>query len=383
MKLKSLFLLLILAMMLLFAGCERKTTETIIQTIPGGSATYLGSKACEACHTDDGKYPNFMRTGHPYKLNDIDSAMRPVGQYYPFTTVPLPSDLNASDLSMVIGGFWWKARYINNLGEILTGADRQYNFATDEFVAYDAANAPSIDYDCGECHTTGYEPDGNHQNGLPGLVGTWELNGIQCEECHGPGSLHASDPYNTPDMIVDYDSEQCGKCHVRGELGTIPASGGFIMHHEQYNEVYVTKHSTLQRGCVHCHDVHYTLHPQASIPERDAAIVVDCESCHPDEEVSFANTDVDDHLTDPAGPSECIDCHMPFAVKSAVSPSNFVGDVRSHLFRINADSLAEMFSPDGSMANGYLTLEFTCLRCHDDESKAWAARHADDIHIAP
>jgi len=68
-----------------------------------------------------------------------------------------------------------------------------------------------------------------------------------------------------------------------------------------------------------------------------------------------------------------------------------MGDVRSHLFAINPDSTASMFSEDSSTANGYLTVEFACLYCHDGNSshgepaadpltKAEASEFAEQIH---
>ncbi len=104
-----------------------------------------------------------------------------------------------------------------------------------------------------------------------------------------------------------------------------------------------------------------------------------CENCHLDETESFINSDIE-HYESSAGP-DCIDCHMARAAKSAVAVGPFEGDVRSHLFRINTAADAEMFTPDGSFANGYLTLEYTCLQCHASESKSWAADHADRVHV--
>jgi hypothetical protein len=93
--------------------------------------------------------------------------------------------------------------------------------------------------------------------------------------------------------------------------------------------------------------------------------------------VSFARTTIDDHISEGL---TCLDCHMPLAAKSAVATGTYEGDIHSHLWRINVDSLAEMFTPDGSFANGYLTLEFTCLKCHSDETKGWASRQAHNAH---
>jgi hypothetical protein len=59
--------------------------------------------------------------------------------------------------------------------------------------------------------------------------GSWEDEGVQCEACHGPGSIHAelaSDAGRRPDdselreiraaIVVSPDAQICGACHSRG-----------------------------------------------------------------------------------------------------------------------------------------------------------------------
>lgn len=366
MKVTKLLTLFLGLSLLLVWGCDRKVTEQVTKVSPS-SAEYIGSEACQACHADI--YASFRKTGHPYKLNEAKDVQNP--DYYPFTTVPNPPPgVSWSDVSMVIGGFWWKARFIDTLGYIITGDSVQYNPATGGWVAYHSGE--TVPYDCGPCHMTGYKDTG-HQNGKEGLIGTWALNGIQCEECHGPGSVHQQDPYNV-DMVVDRSNGLCAKCHIRGESNKIPASGGFIRHHEQWNEMSRTKHAALK--CVDCHDPHIGLHP--SNPDRAAAIKLKCENCHIKETESFKNSGIN-HYGSSAGP-DCIDCHMPKADKSATASGPYEGDLRSHLCRINIDPNAEMFTSDGHYANGYLTLEYTCLTCHSDKDKTWAANNAVRIH---
>ncbi|MFQ6031694.1 MAG: ethylbenzene dehydrogenase-related protein, partial [Candidatus Zixiibacteriota bacterium] len=204
-------------------------------------------------------------------------------------------------------------------------------------------------------------------------VGTWAFPGIQCEECHGKGSLHAQSP-DDYEMTVDRSSALCGRCHKRGDPYVIDAKGGFIKHHEQYEELLATKKFIF--ACVDCHDPHVGLHPNNL--ERASAIKIDCGTCHYKEAKAFEESDLP-HYSDGY---DCIDCHMPYAAKSAVAVSTYKADIRSHLFRINADSTAEMFSSDGKSAKGYLTLEYVCLTCHDDpdETKGWAASWAHKVH---
>ena len=360
-----------LVALIIFSGCERKVTEEVIKKVDAENAAYIGSAACQACHAD--LYASFEKTGHPYKLNDASDAFTP--GYYPFTTLPTSSpELDLSQAFMVIGGFRWKARFIDSSGFIMTGDQVQYNFGNDTWTAYHSGETKA--YDCGPCHMTNYKGVGN-QDDLPGLIGTWEFNGIQCEECHGPGEIHAGDPYNIGMKIYDVGSnETCGRCHKRGEPEDgIPASGGFVKHHEQWNEMFSSKHQALQ--CVDCHDPHIGLHPDN--PDRASAIKINCEKCHFNEAATFADSPITQHISEGL---TCIDCHMPKAAKSAIAVGTYEGDVRSHLFGINTDSTAEMFTPDGAYASGYLTLEYTCLQCHTGalDTKAWASLNAKFAH---
>ena len=321
-----------------------------------GGATYVGMDACAACHQEQADL--VAKSGHYYKLNKVVDGKAPT---YPFTTLTdLPEGYTWNDITYVIGGYNWKARFIDKDGYIITGADEnattQFNFPN-PVVGNDAgwvgyhAGEKEKPYNCGPCHTTGYQPEGN-QDGLPGLVGTWTEPGIRCEECHGPGSNHVADPIGVA-LKIDRDAEACGACHVRGGPEAINAKGGFIKHHEQYEEYFQTKHRAL--SCVTCHDPH-----EGVIPARKAGtatVRVECESCHFQEAKNQASPAMKVMV-------ECIDCHMPRITKSAVGDAAaFTGDIRTHLWAIDPDATAQ-FSEDGSTANPQITLDFACKSCH-------------------
>jgi len=182
------------------------------------------------------------------------------------------------------------------------------------------------------------------------------------EECHGPGKAHV-EADGDGNILKDTSSAACGKCHIRGDQDKIPANGGFIRHHVQYNELLAGPHSSLD--CIECHNPHKPL---------QSSIIADCSSCHQDEAAAFTGSRMEK-----LGKT-CKDCHMPTASKSAVSSIRWQGDVKSHLIKINVDPDAKMFTDDGEWAKGYLTLEFACLKCHLDRSAAWAASHAENAH---
>jgi len=323
---------------------------------PVTAAWYAGSDSCANCHMDN--YNDFRASGHPYKLQPVVNVRT--------WKLPTPKGYTWDDISYVIGGAMKKARFIDKEGYIITTAKdgspapTQYNLETGFWVDYHAGEKKP--YKCGPCHMTAYSPEGN-QDGLPGLIGTWAFPGIQCEECHGPGSDHVKNP-KTAKLKIDKTSAACGKCHIRGDKDTIPASGGFIRHHEQYNEWLASPHAG-NVECVDCHDPHKT---------SKAAIKIGCADCHDD--IGAKYTKNIHSLTK----IECIECHMPRATKSAVKFDANIGDVRTHIFKINTDSGYSMFTEDGKFAKDALAIEFACLGCHKARNKKWAAAKHGTIH---
>ena len=261
----------------------------------------------------------------------------------------------------MIGGYNWKARFIDHEGFIITGdenATTQYNFWNEElemgdsWVAYHAGEERP--YNCGTCHTTGYSPEGN-QDDLPGFIGTWEEGGIQCEECHGPGSAHVEYPRSFS-VKVDRDGAACGSCHRRGSVESVDASGGFIKHHEQYEELFQGKHVTID--CVICHDPHAGV---IQLRNEDLPTTrTQCENCHKDQ------TRVQNNEKHGIVNVECIDCHMPKVTKSAlVIRKDIKGDIRTHLMDIDPFQVGQ-FNEDGSVALSSLSLDFACRGCHNE-----------------
>lgn len=202
-----------------------------VSDAPGaGGAEYIGAQICAGCHSEI--YDLYIKSGHAWKLNPVVDGQAPA---YPFTEITeLPQGYTWDDILYIIGGYNWKARFVDKDGYIITDAPgeagnteylNQWNFANQiigkeaGWVTYNSGeeNKP---YDCGSCHTTGYSPQGN-QDDLPGLIGTWAETGIKCEECHGPGSLHITNPRGFT-MQIDRDSEQCGS--ATGEVRSNPST---------------------------------------------------------------------------------------------------------------------------------------------------------------
>lgn len=137
---------------------------------PGDPATagqeYVGSQTCGGCHTDI--FAKFTQSGHPHITTKVENG-RPPTYPHDSTTGGLPDPPEGyswEDISFVIGGFGWKARFVDQEGYLITGESAQYNLpnqllGTDaQWVPYHPGEA-ALPHDCGACHTTGYSPEGN------------------------------------------------------------------------------------------------------------------------------------------------------------------------------------------------------------------------------
>jgi hypothetical protein len=393
------------------------------------TASYVGSSTCQPCHAEI--HAKFMNSGHSYKLNKVENDAVPT---YPSFTPGIAGALEGIDddtasatvsgvdtadpdgttgmtdnalgtpanygaVSYVIGGFGWKARWIDKDGYIVTGSAVQYNLETQGYAAYHN-NEVDKKYNCGNCHTTGWKhydatKNPNRQDNMPGMDGTFFAGGVHCEACHGAGSAHVAAggdktkitkvaiARTTADFTADHMAYglpvACSECHTRngekdypdytGGDGTIAVSGGLIRHHEQYDEKQGINPDDVAAGatgphkslaCTGCHNQHTTTKYQATSGD-DPGVKVGCTSCHADIEIKsvlMANL-------------ACTDCHMPKLVKSAVSHTSAgngptTGDIHSHIFKIDL-SQTKQFTDDGKKAYPWITATYACLTCHNSD----------------
>ena len=383
------------------------------------------------CHP--GQFASWVNTGHPYKI--VPKAKASMGMGYPAYVQAAQGEANAvdadfftdqaglvsvanaipngwDDVSYVIGGYGWKTRFIGTDGYIITGGKNgsmdsadwdkvQFNFPFDPGLIGAAAYPPLAatagtyhteerkPYTCGGCHTTGWIPDGDaatdgdltdNQDGLEGIHGTWVEPGVACEACHGPSRPHTELPYLV--RTADDAEASCANCHIRGDPYEVDTSGGFIRHHEQFEELITGKHQSV--GCPACHDPHEPVRYQTEYMALDGmandpnpgnankpGIRRDCVDCHFDKVETYATW-----AANYPGMAlvTCEQCHMPRVTKSAVKAGKFSGDTRTHIFAVNTrvDPIANMGAGStaaSSPAKPYLTLDWTCGGCHSDTAE--------------
>jgi|GEM_PF-1199378 len=388
---------------------------------------YAGSARCRTCHAaiKPINLAEFDRSGHPWKIQRIDRSKVVGGVYKPFPTgtnvdgIPLAPEALAAgysytsadtNIAYMIGGFGWKARWMNKLGYIYEGTKAQYNIGTHHptlknhgsynptnvsnrtFSMRDTVAQTGLIYNCGGCHTTGWKPyvattQPVRYNNLPGFDGTFLEFGVQCEACHGPGKAHADAPTAANIFKSGYSGTYgCVACHARG-LGTrIPVKSGakFLDHREQYDQMQFTKHRrSATMTCTTCHDPHKsTMYDRGGLKTAGTQ----CTPCHTSKAVSI--TVVKSGVSTPA-PHSCQDCHMPYIGNTAIEQNDNRSDQASHMWKINTTAVGKIpgmwptggtnvtIPADSVVAH---TLDFACLGCHTTKTLAWASGYAKGIH---
>jgi hypothetical protein len=361
---KIIFFSLFILFYLILMQCSKQKSVEPYGPDPS-EATYVGSERCGISTCHESIYNTFIESGHAHILKPIKGDQGPA---YPFDEHGNIADAGApggntwDDYLYVIGGYKWKANFIKPDGTIETSGTPQYVFAEQSWVAYYTDENKPYDYSCFRCHTTGAENSGEWRSGIQG---TFVNNGVQCEACHGKGSIHASNPGRN-NITVNRSSELCRQCHSRNPQSSIAAQDGFIQNYQQYNELFFSPHSDY--SCNDCHD------PHASTVFDNIASgtgVVECTTCH---STNFeAGNKWNSHIHGPT----CVDCHMPYAVKSASQTNEYRADLHSHIFKINPDAVDKdsvFFNSGGNLVDTdesdelSITIDFACYGCHRDRN---------------
>lgn len=379
----------ILGVPALLAGCV-PTSEPAppfpnAQDPTNGGAAYIGAAACRSCHADLVALESLH--GHTHALKGVRGRAPSFPPGATRAVVPQPpAGFAWTDVSYVLGGYTHNALFVDSDGFFITdgtaGVNAQWLLDLPP-VGQAAGFAPfreavtepqRFSFECFRCHTTGPLKETAsfpfNQDSRPGIEGTWIEAGVQCEACHGPGSLHAPNP-EARDMFVDSSVELCARCHLDGADPTvIRVKNGFLSANTQVAELRASGgHSDFD--CGFCHDPH-----ASTTYDRANGIRNECVACHAD--VDLAGHD---GVTFTRGtysePMSCESCHMPFgglsgvpAPVSAVGGTAHVGTVRSHIFRIdagNADFASQVsggvYQTDAE-GRAAITLDVVCGRCH-------------------
>ena len=332
-----------------FSSCTKHTIDDPDPKDP----VFVGSATCKSCHLEI--YNRTQGTAMYNALTVVDNEAPVIGEIsYDLLT---PDDYSWEGLSFVIGGFAWSVAFVTDAGYVVTQKPgSQFNILDESRIPYkpEVENGTQ-EFVCGECHTTGWGQvtDQSSPHALGSFPESYFEEGVRCEVCHGPGSVHSASSAES-DITLDNSSELCAQCHQRNEDNSIISEGSFIAIGQQYEEWYSSKHRDEEVGCNSCHD------PHASVMSENASGegVVSCESCHTEQ-------NADKHF---AMSISCTVCHMPKSLKIAIQKNEYTGDASAHIFKINPDAEYSMFSEDGlvNKDGSGMSLDYVCYQCHKD-----------------
>jgi tetratricopeptide (TPR) repeat protein len=406
---------------LLLLGCESEESQPAsdLQT----SAQFTGGAACAACHVDtvaawreshhaeamqpandttvlgnfddaefeyNGIGSRFYKRSDEYwvRTDGADGSLQDFQVAYTFGVEPLQQYLIALPAGKLQAlSIAWDTRAAD------AGGQRWFHLYPDQNIDFRdplhwTGRYQNWNTMCAECHST--DLDKNYRLESDSYATSWTSINVDCEACHGPGSLHVEAPAshalalaatprqwifdgerNTarrmPETPERRELETCAQCHSRRSqfddaflpghalLDSFrPALLEPALYHADgqiLDEVYVYG-SFLQSAmhaagvtCSDCHEPH-----TAKLRFEGNAL---CAQCHLPS--AFDSSEHHGHERDSAG-AQCAACHMPQMTYMVVDPR------RDHSFRIPR--------PDLSAALGTPN---ACTQCHSDRSDTWAS----------
>jgi hypothetical protein len=230
---------------------------------------YAGSDTCGSCHPSQfGDWIDTLHARLVIQPTDAQVSNFPLPQNDPSAGVEISG---WNDVLFLVGQKW-RTHYVDING-MVQGV--RWNYLLGEWSPYN--NSQLASYDCGACHTTGFDPDATFvdEMGQPvaGVVGSWVEYNVGCEACHGPGAAHAASPTaqninqigfdwydpnqdGTPDPVAIRSSAVCGNCHYRNDHDQVQTDR---LNQEQYNDWLGSVHSdsieptSVNSWCAKCH----------------------------------------------------------------------------------------------------------------------------------
>jgi predicted CXXCH cytochrome family protein len=371
------------------------TKEETQQRTSSSAAHYVGSQACQKCHTQI--YEHWNNTPMANVVRDP--------REHPDAIIPNlaanPIARFTKDQVAFVYGSIWKQRYFTKVGDDYFPEPAQWDIVNHAWKPYFVAKGtdwwePYYPPDnmkrptgptCDGCHSVDY-------NIRTKQVAEWNVG---CERCHGAGSEHVTHPNrgnirNPARMDYVAASDTCIQCHSQGRPLTNPIDGAYydwpvgyqvglklqdfwkLEDHTLGETTFThfpdgTAHKNRMQGndfvqsvmyrrgitCFSCHDVHGTAN-YAQLRKPANKICLDCHGPLSLNGPRTATLAEHTHHKDGTPGSQCVDCHMP-AIETTLGDLK----VHAHTFRFITPAMTEKYK-----------IPNPCSACHKDKSTAWA-----------
>ena len=209
---------------------------------------------------------------------------------------------------------------------------------------------------CLACHTVGY----GLPTGFRSAAATPQLEGVQCENCHGPAANHAAnyiDPTAVPQ--VELAATVCGGCHTGPQQPTYDE--WTTSAHSQVVEDMNPTNRTDSCGRCHSGSARLSLLNVRPLQTNDANMPVVCVVCHdPHSQHTYTNVlnGVYTFFNPLSGVGTVISNNQLEAV--------YTNQLRNPLCSINNYSVT-----NGPFASQYNTNINLCAQCHNDRGASW------------
>ncbi|MGA7304333.1 MAG: T9SS type A sorting domain-containing protein [Rhodothermales bacterium] len=285
-------------------------------------------------------------------------------------------------------------------------------------LAIDGLKSSHYSSDCITCHTVGYNVDPEAVNGgfddvakalgwmFPDTLvdGNWQdivdnypalaqVSNIQCENCHGPGSLHKGDKRK---IAYSIQVGVCAQCHAEGD------------HHAKVAEWMRSAHGagdTFERGtsasCAPCHSGEGGIHnldPSSELEATTGTTPITCAVCHDPhsaENIHQLRTVADVTLLNGevirfGGEGRlCMNCHKSRAnaeeYVATTSPSSHYGPHHNNQTDVLAGTNAITFGRELPNSLHREALPNLCVDCHMQDAEGDLAHilggHTWNMHI--
>jgi len=375
---------------------------------PGGG--YAGAESCQECHEEaykawrDSHHANALRDLMPELDGEAFVPERPISHgtqtslatmqdgQYTLRTMGQNGELYDFHPTGVIG-VWPLWQYLIPVGD---GRLQVTELAFDPdkkewFDVYGDEDRQSHEWGhwsnrgmnwnsmCATCHTTDFQK--NYDRVTDGYRSTYQVQGVDCEQCHGPMQAHVdwqdAHPDDEDDPTIQWlDNDQylavCGSCHARrGDLtGRFKSGDKFLDHYDpvlpDLSDVYypdgqvreedfeyvaftLSYMNTMGVRCFTCHDSH-----SGKTRKQGNDLCLQCHERKMTTRIAIDPAEHSHHPSDKPG-FLCIDCHMPQTVYMARHWRH------DHGMTIPDPVLTKAFG----IPNG-------CTRCHAEEGVDWA-----------